>query len=155
MARFFARRSHVRRWLYPAIVSGVFATGCSGGGSGSASVDPPGSPSVPGTVPDPVVANPPGNGPGAATDTIIGLSWAPSSDSVNGYIIYYGPTADATTTRAVQLSVTVFANGEAPNYSFNAGTDLGLSRGDHVCFRLSSYKDADESQLSESACADI
>lgn len=149
MAKFIARARHARHWLYPAILFGMFLAGCSGGGPGSSGAGDPGS------VPGPVVPNPPAGGPGAATDTVIGLSWAPSSDSVSGYIIYYGPTQDSTPSRAVQLSLAAFEDSLAPSYSFNAGTDLGLSHGERVCFRLSSYKGADESDLSQPACADL
>lgn len=145
MANRIARRRHARQWLYPAILAGMLLAGCSGG-SGTSSIDdgignPPGD-----------SGGAPGPGSGTATSVIIALSWVPSIDPVSGYVIYYGPTPQTAVNRAVQLPATALEDSESPSYSFNAGIDLGLSEGESVCFRLTSYKDADESVPSEAVC---
>jgi len=155
MAQRIARRRRVRRWLVPAIVSGMLLAGCSGGSGAPSSddgIDPPGDP---GGAPGPGTPGSPPDGPGTATGVVLRLSWVPSIDPVDGYVIYYGFTPEAVDKHFVTLSVAELANPEAPAYSLNAGLHLGLNQGDSICFRLTSYKNTDESAPSEAVCDTI
>ncbi|HEY8554978.1 MAG TPA: fibronectin type III domain-containing protein [Burkholderiales bacterium] len=143
----------------------------SGGGSiGGPGTDPgtdPGDqqpnpdPDDPGTPTDPTSPTDPGPqpqpDPGNATDTTVSLTWAPNTDPIAGYRVYYGPTAESATTLAVQLDLATHPFGDQPPHvEFNAGTDLGLKHGDTVCFRLRAYNAANVmSDWSDAACGTI
>lgn len=148
-------------WMLVAVASGISLAACTGGaeeslGSGSPVSAAPASPpaSDPTQPSDPT--SPPASG-SAATDTVVALTWQPNTDPIAGYIVYYGPTAAAATTLAVQLSLAGDPfSGQAPNVSFNAGRDLGLNYGDSVCFRLRAYNTANVlSGWSDAACGTI
>lgn len=146
-------------WFFVAFASAILLAGCSGsteesGGSGSSVSSAPELP--PASNPTPP-SDPTAPTPGTATDTVVALAWQPNMDPIAGYIVYYGPTPDAATTLAVQLSLANDPfNGLAPNVSFNAGRDLGLSYGDSVCFRLRAYNTANMlSGWSPAACGTI
>ncbi len=85
------------------------------------------------------------------------LSWLPHPDkTIMGYLVYYGPTESTVTTVASDIPVT--ANNfdpQAPSVQYNAGLDLGLNKGDNVCFRLTAYNAAGQSGMSGSACSTI
>ncbi len=90
-----------------------------------------------------------------ATDTMLALSWLPTSD-VSGYIIYYGPTEDTATTVASTLPIeSGHFNPSSPSIEYNAGFDLGLDHGASVCFRIRSYNDTGISVFSGPVCGSI
>lgn len=155
MAISLTRRPGVLPSLLATVLAGISMTGCSGGSSdGSSTVTPPAA-----TVPQPPggsdpAPNPPT--PGAATDTVVRLQWHPSTESISGYIVYYGSTPEEAIRLAVQLSQGEFPDAQAPSVSFNAGRDLGLNHGERVCFRLRAYGAGDAvSDLSDAECSTI
>lgn len=169
-----ARRRHALPWFFLVALSGIALAACSGGSvdnsstGGAPIASGPGSSTPPdsNTEPDPDPTYPPGttptpapipSGPVAATDTTVALTWQPNSDPIAGYVVYYGPTPEAATTLATQLSLSSNGmNPQAPSVSFNAGTDLGLNYGDSVCFRLRAYNSANVmSDWSGAACGTI
>ena len=95
---------------------------------------------------------------GTATNVTLALTWDPnpSADTVLGYIVYSGPTVTST---PLQLSDLPVGSGpfdpDAPSIQYNAGSNLGLSVGDPVCFRLKAYNSAGLSNYSVAACTTI
>lgn len=85
------------------------------------------------------------------------LVWAPNTDSVAGYRVYYGATAEQATRQASDLAVTATNfNAQTPNVIYNAQRDLGLAAGNNVCFRLRAYDQSGAlSDWSAPACATI
>lgn len=124
----------------------LLIAGCSGGGESDAppSTAPPSSGGA-------------GDGSGtAATDTVISLAWQPNADTITGYLVYYGPSANAVSTLAVQLAIAGNSfNPLAPQATFNAGRDLGLHHGESICFRLRAYNGAGMSDWSAAACGTV
>lgn len=135
------------RWLLLVLVWAALSAGCSGGSTETVSDGSPVGSAPPAGSPDPV----------PATDTIVSLTWQPNTDPVAGYIVYYGPTAEAATTLAVQLALQADPfDGGPPSVAFNAGRDLSLNHGDTVCFRLRAYNAANVlSDWSAAACGTI
>ena len=98
----------------------------------------------------------PGNTDGTATDVELLLSWLPNPDEIFGYIVYYGPAADATVAVASVLSVTDDDfDPQAPSVRYNARLDLNFDEGSNVCFRLRAYNNVGESDFSGAACRAI
>ncbi len=98
----------------------------------------------------------PGDTDGTATDVELLLSWLPNPDEIFGYIIYYGPAADATVAVASVLSVTDDDfDPQTPWVRYNARLDLNLDEGSNVCFRLRAYNNVGESDFSGAACGAI
>jgi hypothetical protein len=114
-------------------------------------------PSSPLKTNDGTIGLPPTSDGVIAGDTVIQLAWQANSDSVAGYVVYYGPTPDSATTTASNLSLTSPSfDAAAPAVSFNAGNDLSLKHGDSVCFRLRAYNAAAVlSAWSNAACSVI
>jgi hypothetical protein len=79
---------------------------------------------------------------GSVADTL-NINWSPYSESVSGYLVYYGSTPETTTTLASDLpSDTSNFDASAPSISYQPLQDLGLSTGDTVCFRIQAYDTA-------------
>ncbi len=98
----------------------------------------------------------PGDTDGTATDVELLLSWLPNPDEIFGYIVYYGPAADATVAVASVLSVTDDDfDPQTPWVRYNARLDLNLDEGSNVCFRLRAYNNVGESGFSDAACGAI
>ncbi len=99
----------------------------------------------------------PGGDPdGTVTDVELLLSWLPNPDEIFGYIVYYGPAADATVAVASVLSITDDDfDPQAPSVAYNAAFDLALNEGDRVCFRLRAYNQVGQSDFSSPACVGI
>ncbi len=98
----------------------------------------------------------PGDTDGTVTDVELFLSWLPNPDEIFGYIVYYGPAADATVAVASVLSVTDDDfDPQTPSVAYNAAFDLALNKGDRVCFRHRAYNNVGESGFSGAACGDI
>jgi len=86
------------------------------------------------------------------------FSWDPNptTDFVLGYRVYTGSTL-ATATMEVS-NLTVGSNGfdaTAPSLNYDAWNDLGLEKGDTVCFRLKAYNSVGSSDFSTGICGDI
>lgn len=152
MAISLTRRPGALPSLLATVLAGFSQIGCSGGGpsDGLSPVTPPVA-----TVPAPPPESDPQPPPSAATDTIVRLQWNPSTESISGYIVYYGSTPEDATNLAVQLAQGEF-DAQAPSVSFNAGRDLGLNHGESVCFRLRAYGAGDiVSDPSDAACSTV
>lgn len=126
MATSFARVRRVRHRLHLAIWCALLLSGCGGGGDSHSARGQPA---------------------GTATDMVIALTWAPSPDRVDGYVVYSGATVDTISKR--------IADSLSPGIEFNAGRDLSLSYGQQVCFRVRAYVGGQESAPSEPACIEL
>jgi hypothetical protein len=72
----------------------------------------------------------------------LNINWSPYSESVSGYLVYYGSTPETTTTLASDLqSDTSNFDPSAPSISYQP-LQLGLNTGDTVCFRIQAYDTA-------------
>ena len=81
------------------------------------------------------------------------LAWNPNPGAIDGYIIYFGPSADTASTQVSDISLTAPGfDPLAPAVEYDADADLGLSAGDTVCFRLKAYNANGTSGFSEGVC---
>jgi hypothetical protein len=79
---------------------------------------------------------------GSVANTL-NINWSPYSESVSGYLVYYGSTPETATTLVSDLpSDTSNFDASAPSISYQPLQDLGLSTGDTVCFRIQAYDPA-------------
>ena len=95
-------------------------------------VDPPIDPITPPIEPPPVL------------DT---LSWNANTDTVDGYVVYHGPTGANASTEYTTVSAT-----EAPSVTYDAINGLGYSAGDQICFRVKAYLGSEYSDWSAAVC---
>jgi len=90
------------------------------------------------------------------TSRTLVVSWSPNppADAVQGYILFAGPSEDASDQQvsAVEVTQSDF-DPAAPTVEFDSWNDLGLLLGDQVCFRVKAYNSAGTSDYSEPACA--
>ena len=89
-----------------------------------------------------------------ADDVQVRLRWAPNTDQVNGYRIYFGATAATATERVAEVRLRDI-DASAPAMTFNAASDLGMRLGNRACFKISAYNDHGESDKSGASCVDI
>lgn len=95
-------------------------------------------PSEPASQPQPEVQPEP---------TTISLSWSPSTQQADGYLVYYGPSSSTSQS---------YAGSSKENYiSLNIASNLGLRSGDPVCFRVSAYNASGTSAPSDAVCGTI
>ncbi len=88
---------------------------------------------------------------GTVTSSVV-LTWLHESNPVDGYIVYYGPTADLTTLPLEVLTENTSSfNIFAPSRSYS-GKVLGLNSGDQICFRVKSFVSVFESEASLPIC---
>lgn len=91
-----------------------------------------------------------------AIGTPIKLTWSPNapSDNVLGYRLYLGASEDATTMMMVDEITVVQAGFDPamPTISYDAWADFRLRLGETVCFRMTAYNTAGESDFSNPAC---
>ena len=80
-------------------------------------------------------------------DTALTLAWNPNSDSVLGYIVYYGSTPETAVKIASETSTT--------SVRLMRKIDLGLNPGDRICFRLKAYNNNSLSGYSGAACGRV
>ena len=94
------------------------------------------------------------DGAHGAVDTTVHVAWFPHPDaSVTGYNIYFGPITDTATTLAANVPVNSPGfDPQAPSVEFNLLTDLSLTRGEPVCFRLRAYNSDGLSGWSPGIC---
>jgi uncharacterized protein DUF4082/Big-like domain-containing protein/fibronectin type III domain protein len=89
------------------------------------------------------------------TNKLITLSWNHSDpNSVDGYKIYAGPTAQ-NSVEVADVSTMGLANPQTPSVDFLSSTDLGLKSGDKVCFRAKAYNAFGSSSFSTPVCTNI
>jgi hypothetical protein len=75
-------------------------------------------------------------------DDTLNINWSPYSESVSGYLVYYGSTPETATTLASDLPTdTSNFDASAPSISYQP-LQLGLNTGDTVCFRIQAYDTA-------------
>jgi len=82
------------------------------------------------------------------------LSWRANPEIVDGYRVYYGPTAATTVLELSDLNIVrgdIDASNPAVDY--DAEKDLGLSNGQQACFRVRAYRASAISGYSNEACA--
>jgi len=85
-------------------------------------------------------------------NVIMTLAWNGSSDQVDGYYIYQGPTE---TTADLQITDTADLpdfNMSAPTIKYDTVNDLGTKSGEQVCFRVKSYNQSGSSGYSKAVC---
>ena len=99
----------------------------------------------------------PGDTDETVTDVELFLAWLPHPDqSVTGYLVYYGPTLDATTMVISDLSINSNKfDLQVPSVTYKAWDDLRLRSNDSICFRLKAYNSDGQSELSPGACVRI
>jgi Big-like domain-containing protein len=86
---------------------------------------------------------------------LITLSWKHSDpNSVDGYKIYAGPTAQ-NSIEVADISTMDLADPQTPLVDFLSYTDLGLNSGDTVCFRAQAYNAFGSSSFSTTVCTNI
>ncbi len=85
--------------------------------------------------------------PAVSGDETVTLAWNPNTDSVLGYIVYYGPTPDTATNIATETSST--------SVLLMRNSDLRLNLGDRICFRLKAYDNNLLSGFSGAACGRV
>ncbi len=87
------------------------------------------------------------------TDFALNLSWDKNPDSVTGYRVFSGPTAETVTEELTDIPLaTEGFDPELPTKSYHFSNDLGLALGDERCFRLKAYNDVGFSDFSDVAC---
>lgn len=97
------------------------------------------------------VATSPSNG-----DLVLTLTWSHSNaDALNGYRVFAGATATGAMDEVADIAVTELTDPSAPSVDFLSNTDLGLNRGDSVCFRAKAYDSSNISTFSEAVCTVI
>jgi hypothetical protein len=88
-----------------------------------------------------------------ASNTLLTLTWQPNPESVDGYIVYFGPSEDAVTAETTDIKA--FAGSfdpQNPSIQYDSWYDLGLQLGDNVCFKLRAYNADGFSDWSLPAC---
>ncbi len=84
------------------------------------------------------------------------LNWSPNSDTVAGYLVYYGPTSGTVTQQLSDLHIeSGEINPKAPSVTYDVSKDLQMQVGDNVCFGVKAYNTVGESTLSKLTCAKI
>lgn len=89
-------------------------------------------------------------------EPIVSLGWQPTSGSISGYRIYYGP--DGATATELISDVTVnsgLIDPTAPKLDYAATTDLNFYPGEQVCFKVQAYLNNQSSPLSDAICGTI
>ena len=78
------------------------------------------------------------------------FDWEPNSGTVNGYVIYFGFSSGSANTFVKNISTADASfNPVAPSVSLS---NLGVSSGDTVCFKLKAYNDAGFSDFTNTVC---
>jgi len=90
------------------------------------------------------------------SNATVKLSWQPNVNTVDGYNVYYGFTADTVNQLASNLPITsVGFDAQVPSVQLNIKNDLGLNAGEYVCFKITAYNTSSESELSVPECVTI
>ncbi len=84
------------------------------------------------------------------------FKWSANSDTIDGYVVYYGPTPESAVIPVSIRPVNQAGfNPKQPSVSFDAARDLGLNAGDNACFRLRAYQNQLESRSSDAICISL
>jgi len=93
--------------------------------------------------------------PFCAANTVVTVTWNKNPSNISGYKLYYGTSALTTDTLDLLQTIPNNTNGFDPNNpaaNFDAWNDLGLNKGDSVCFRVKAYNLTSSSNFSDAAC---
>lgn len=94
--------------------------------------------------------------PDTVANTKLTVSWKPNPESVNGYIVYFGPSASAVTNETTDVKAFAGSFDPAkPAIEYDSWYDLGLRLGDSVCFKLRAYNADGLSDWSLPACTTV
>ena len=113
------------------------------------------------TLRDFEVYGPPSRSPGSRSAGVpvsqqVTLQWSPSSGHVNGYLVYYGPTANMASAQISDLSVSSPGfNPQAPSVQYDTWRDLNALPGDNICFRIRAYGATGLSAWSSAVCSGV
>jgi hypothetical protein len=89
-------------------------------------------------------------------DTTLTLTWQPGAETLDGYMVAYGPTPDTATQQISDIKA--FSGGfdfTAPSLQYSSWYDLGLHPGDNVCFKVRAYNADGLSDWSAAVCSVI
>lgn len=87
---------------------------------------------------------------------VLTLSWKPNPGSVDGYIVYFGPSANAVTNETTDIKAFAGSFDPAtPLIQYDSWYDLGLEPGDQACFKLRAYNAGGLSNWSSPVCSVI
>ncbi len=90
-----------------------------------------------------------------AAPSTVKLSWSPNSSTVDGYTVFFGPSATAANQQISQLPLNSgLLNPNAPSVTYSS-TDLNLQPGDPVCFAIKAYNSVGSSAQSTPACGTL
>lgn len=125
--------------LNQAIAQTAASTGSGSGSGGSGVIETP-----------PVVGN---NPPEPVDNVTLTLTWRPNTGAVDGYIVYFGPSANAVNNETTDIKA--FAGGfdpASPLIQYDSWYDLALKPGDQACFKLRAYNTDGISDWSSPVC---
>jgi hypothetical protein len=89
-------------------------------------------------------------------ERMLSLSWNPNPDTVTGYQVFRGPTAEQATQLVSDMPLNSgLIDPTAPRVQYRATTDLGLTAGQQACFRLKAYNNDSYSDYSQAVCGII
>lgn len=89
-------------------------------------------------------------------NTKLTVTWNANPGTVDGYIVYFGPSVSAVTSEAT--NITAFAGSfdpANPTIEYDSWYDLSLRLGDSVCFKLRAYNADGLSDWSLPACTTV
>ena len=81
------------------------------------------------------------------------LTWNANTDVVDGYIVYYGSSANTAVIPLKLVDATQLSPDTKPEVSFLMKEDLHLNPGDNLCFRVKAYRSLTESEFSAPVCS--
>lgn len=84
------------------------------------------------------------------------LTWQASAGIIQGYIVYFGETADTASVEVSNISVNEPGfNAQAPGITYDPILDLNLGSGDSACFRVIAYNADGLSDFSQAICTTL
>jgi hypothetical protein len=91
-----------------------------------------------------------------AGDTELTLTWQATSETLEGYLIYYGASPETVTQQISDIKA--FSGSfdfAAPSLQYASWSDLGLQPGNTVCFKIRAYNADGMSDWSQAVCSMI
>jgi len=103
------------------------------------------------------VARREGNGSTSGTPgQLVTLKWSPSPGHINGYLVFYGPSANLASAQISDISINSPGfNPQAPSIQYDSWFDLNALPGDNICFRVRAYGAAGLSAWSSAVCSGV
>jgi len=93
-----------------------------------------------------------------AVSTLMSVSWDQNTDNILGYELYFAKSNVATDAVYLLESVAISSDGfepSSPSVVYDAWNDLGLYKGDSVCFRVKAYNIVGSSGYSPGVCSTL